>query len=110
MKSARSMLLFIFLSLAVSGCAGRQKALLEQDYLHMTNDELLLYHDNLSVQIADCVRERDRASVGVGTGYGSGGVGVFLGLSRGISTCDPQELIKRRNEVKEEMKRRGFNP
>jgi hypothetical protein len=108
--TVRLVLPLVLFALCAYGCAGQQKKLLEQDYLHMSNDELLTYHDNLSTQIARCDGGGDSASVGVGTGYGSGGVGVGVGLSHIISTCNPDKLKERRREVIEEMKRRGLAP
>lgn len=102
--------LAVFL-LCLCACAGQQKELLEKDYLTMNNTDLLLYYDNLTAEIARCEGDRNRTSVGLGTGYGSGsGVGVFLGLSHGISTCNPDKLRMRRSDVLLEMNRRGLKP
>jgi hypothetical protein len=110
MAALRKTLFPIMIALALGGCAGQQKELLEKDYLHLSNNELLSYYDNLSAEIDRCQNERNRAAVGVGSGYGHGGVGVSLGLSHGFSTCNPDKLILRRNEVMAEMKRRGYKP
>jgi hypothetical protein len=109
MTVLKNLLALFFLSLALCACASQQKALLEKDYQHLSNDELLTYYDNLSAEIASCEGGQDRASVGVGTGTGIGShAGVFFGLSHGISTCNPEKLLQRRREVMQEMQRRGL--
>ena len=110
MRILKLMLPGIMLVLLMCGCAGRQKELLSQDYTAMTNDELLRYYYELSDEINRCVNESNRTSVGVGTGYVISRLGVWLGLSRGISTCNPEQLRKRRIDVRIELQHRGLNP
>lgn len=110
MKSLKLMIPAVLIVLFICGCAGRQKELLNQDYTVMNNDELLRYYYELSDEINRCVNESNRASVGVGTGYGISRLGVWLGLSRGISTCNPDQLRQRRIDVRIELQRRGLTP
>ena len=92
------------------GCAGYNPELLEKDYMQMTDEELLTYYYELSREIDQCVHDPDRVSVGLGTGFGLGRLGVWLGLSRGVSTCDPDRLIQRQARVRLELQRRGLGP
>jgi hypothetical protein len=96
--------------LLISGCAGQQKELLAQDYMHMTNDELLKYYYQISDEIDRCVNESHRTSVGVGTGFGLGWLGIGLGVSKGVQTCNPDELRQRRIDVRLELQKRGVTP
>ncbi len=110
MKILRLVIPGMLIVLLICGCSGRQKELLAQDYTVMTNDELLRYYYELNDEINRCVNESNRTSVGVGTGYGISRLGVWLGLSRGISTCNPEQLRQRRIDVLVELQRRGINP
>ena len=109
MRFVRNMLPFIVLALIISGCAGQQKELLARDYAHMTNDELLKYYYQLSDEINQC--SSNRTSVGVGTGFGIfRWLGLGVGVSHGISTCNPDKLRQRRIDVRVELNHRGLNP
>ncbi len=110
MRILKLMLPGILLVLLMCGCAGRQKELLSQDYTAMANNELLRYYYELSDEINRCVNESNRTSVGVGTGYGISRLGVWLGLSRGIPSCNPEQLRQRRIDVRIELQHRGLNP
>ncbi len=94
----------------LNGCAGYNDDLLDRDYTVMTDEELLTYYYDLSSAIDRCARDPGRATVGIGSGFGLGRLGVWLGLSRGIATCDPQRLIQRQARVRLELKQRGLSP
>jgi len=104
------MLVCIMLMLLVCGCAGTSKDLLARDYLHMSDDELLTYYYQLSDEIDQCVSSSNRTSVGVGTGFGLGWLGIGLGVSKGVPTCSPDELRRRRIAVRLELQHRGVSP
>ncbi|MFY9399579.1 MAG: hypothetical protein WAR22_14575 [Desulfomonilia bacterium] len=94
----------------LSGCAGYNRDLLDRDYTVMTDEELLTYYYDLSSAIDRCARDPGSATVGVGSGFGLGRLGIWLGLSRGIATCDPQRLIQRQARVRLELRERGLSP
>lgn len=94
----------------LSGCAGYNRDLLNRDYTVMTDEELLTYYYDLSSAIDRCAQDPGRATVGVGPGVGLGRLGVWLGLSRGFATCDPQRLIQRQARVRLELRQRGLSP
>jgi hypothetical protein len=98
------------IALFISGCAAKQKELLVQDYLRMTNDEVLTYYCQLSDEIDRCVSESNKVSVGLGTGFGIGGVGIGMGVSESAPTCKADELRQRRSAVRIELQHRGVNP
>ena len=106
----KNMIGFMVIALFICGCAGRQKELLAQDYMHMPDKELLTYYYQLSDEIDRCVNESNRASVGLGTGFGLGWLGLGLGVSKGIPTCSADELRARRIAVRVELQHRGINP
>lgn len=109
-RDLKTMILWLMFTLLASGCAGNREELLARDYLHMTNDDLLAYHYELTDEIEKCASESSRASVGVGTGFGLGWLGIGLGVSKGVPTCDPEELRKRRIAVRLELQHRGITP
>jgi hypothetical protein len=106
----KNMIGLMVLALFISGCAGRQKELLAQDYLHMSDKDLLTYYYQLSEEIDRCLSESNRTSVGLGTGFGLGWLGIGLGVSKGIPTCNADELRQRRIAVRIELQHRGVNP
>jgi hypothetical protein len=101
---------FVVLALLVCGCAGSQKELLAQDYMHMNDKQLLTYHYQLTDEIDRCVNESNRASVGLGTGFGLRWLGIGLGVSKAIPTCNADALRQRRIAVRVELQHRGINP
>jgi len=110
MRDLRIIPMFIMLVFLVSGCAGQQKELLAKDYLHMSNNDLLRYYYQLSDEIDACVHQ-STPSVGIGTGFGiTSWLGLGLGVSKGISTCNPDKLRERRIDVRVELQHRGINP
>lgn len=110
MSIRKHMIPCVMVALLVGGCAGHQKELLSKDYTAMTNDDLLRYYYDLNDEISRCVNESSGVSVGVGTGYFLHRLGVGLGLSRGVPTCNPDKLRRRRTDVRIEMQHRGLNP
>jgi hypothetical protein len=101
---------FMVFALFISGCAGQQKELLAQDYMHMTDNELLTYYYQLSEEIDRCVNQSNRTSVGLGTGFGLGWLGIGLGVSKAIPTCNADEMRQRKIAVRVELQHRGVNP
>ncbi len=89
--------------------------LLEQDYLKMTNTQLVDYEQKLSDELVNSSRSSS-GDVGIGFGLGSwggsSGYGVrteqWLGGSSVNSTA--RELKLRRDDVRNEMRRRGLLP
>ncbi|MCE5275949.1 MAG: hypothetical protein LLG43_12555 [Deltaproteobacteria bacterium] len=110
MRVPKNTLVCIMLIILICGCAGSSKDLLARDYLHMSNDELLTYYHQLSDEIDRCVSSSNRTSVGVGTGFGLGWLGIGLGVSKGVPTCNPDELRRRRVAVRLELQHRGVSP
>jgi hypothetical protein len=107
----RSVFPFILLALFISACAGQQKELLARNYTHMSNDELLKYYYLLTDEISRCVNESHGTSVGVGTGFGlTRWLGLGVGVSHGLTTCNPDKLRQRRIDVRIELNHRGLNP
>lgn len=105
------------LGVLLTGCAasgGADRAyLLEQDYLHLSDVELIAYEQELSDQVAGVSRGGGNdLSVGVGVGSwgNSGGVGIGFGKWLGGSDGPSPELLVRRDAVRSEMRRRGLLP
>lgn len=110
MHISKAAILCIMEALFLCGCAGYNRELLERDYTQMTDEELLTYFYELSREIDRCVNDPGRATVGVGTGFGLRRLGVWLGLSRGIGSCNSDRLIQRQARVRLELHRRGLSP
>jgi hypothetical protein len=109
----RSILLVILL--AVVGCAGAQRQLLQvDDWRSMPDEELLSYYFRLDEEIERCLARRTGAGVGVGTGIGTGigagRIGLGIGVTRGISGCPTERLWERRALVRTELRSRGLIP
>ncbi len=101
----------IMVVLIFTGCAGRQKELLAQEYMNMSNDRILQYYYELSEEIDRCMHEPARSpSIGIGTGFGLGWLGLGLGVSKNIHTCDTDELRQRRIAVRLELQHRKIDP
>jgi hypothetical protein len=112
-------ILFVLLSITtLSGCAdhtAKTHELLAEDFLSLSNDDLILYYYKLEDQIEIVERKRRGSSVSFGLGLGSfshgsggsGSVGVTTGGSqRDIAT----DLRDRRNKVKLELQHRKITP
>ncbi len=96
--------------LFVAGCASktaRSEELLAKDHKTLSDADLESYYFQLNDEIARV----ERSSSGTRVGIGIGSYPVHVGVSSGVpgrSTAD--ELRDRRNEVREELKRRGLRP
>lgn len=92
-------------------CAGRMAArsLLEEDYVAMKDEELLVYYDQISEAIAK--EEGGAGGFGLGLGLGIGSGSFSVGASQGMYVDDPTEQLRvRRNQVRLELARRGLQP
>jgi hypothetical protein len=97
--------------LMLTACAGRGEQLLRQDYMVMTDDELLKYFYAIDEEVVGCQAAAGRTAVGVGTGYGTGGFRLGVGIQQRLATgCDLDALRQRRGEVRFELKKRGLSP
>lgn len=112
-------ILFVLLTITtLSGCADHKvktQELLSEDFLSLSNDDLILYYYKLEDQINIVEQKRSGSSVSFGLGLGSfgrrsggsGSVGVTTGGSqRNIAT----DLRDRRNKVKLELQHRNITP
>jgi len=112
----RIFLLFLLCLLLIVGCATRSSTsafLLEQDFHAMSDQELVAHEQQLSDEILRS-GNRSNGDVSVGVGFGrwgsSGGVGVGINqwLGGGVSSAD-HELWQRREEVRNEIRKRGLS-
>ena len=122
LKSMVHLGLFFLILLSIStlsGCAdhkAKTQELLAEDFLSLSNDDLLLYYYKLEDQIEVVEQKRRGSSVSFGLGLGSygrsssgghGSVGVTTGGSqREIAT----DLRDQRNKVKLELQHRDITP
>lgn len=114
-----SMTLLVFCCIILAGCMAGSSTeatyLLEQDYLRMTDSQLVDYEQRLSDELVKSSRSGS-SDVGIGLSFGSwgssSGYGVRtdqrLGGSGENSTS--RELRFRRDDVRSEMRRRGLLP
>lgn len=111
---------FIFLILlsiaTLSGCAdhkAKTQELLAEDFLSLSNDDLILYYYKLEDQIEIVEQKRRGSSISLGLGLGSfgrssGGSGS-VGLTTGSSQRDiATDLRDQRNKVKLELQHRNI--
>jgi hypothetical protein len=94
-----------------SACAAGSsaRALLQEDYATMNNQELLIYYDQLNTAITKQESGVDGFGFGLGLGVGSGSFSV--GASQGTYIEDPTEALRQqRNRVRLELARRGLQP
>ena len=110
--------LLVFLGLSLSGCLPATTSdatfLLDQDYLKMTDSDLVAYEQELSDELVISSQSGSGdVSVGIGVGSwgGSTGYGIHADkwLGGGMSSTT-RELQSRRTEVRAEMRRRGLLP
>jgi len=100
----------IVLALLLGACAsGASRSLLKEDYVAMTDQELLVYYDQLNEALAK--EEGGPSGFGLGLGLGVGSGSFSVGASQGMYVDDPTvELRNRRNQVRLELARRGLQP
>ena len=112
---ARLMILLLSMLLLTVGCQSTQpttKQLLQEDYVHMTDAELLDYYQQLTEGIEEPNSGGSGFGFGLGIGFGVGssssvGLGASKGPERAYST---EALQQRRNQVRLELARRGLEP
>ncbi len=106
----RSVVLLIVAAVFLTfGCAEKSKALLSEDYLKMSNEDLLRYYYRLNDEIES---EERQSGPEVGIGIGSIGrrVGGGIGVGTGFTGYTAEDLRRRRIDVRIEMNRRGLVP
>ncbi|MFP4315929.1 MAG: hypothetical protein ACLFQR_06870 [Desulfovibrionales bacterium] len=111
LRKTAGLICFVFLVLTL-GCAGSraQEKLLEQDYHQMSDDQLLDYYFALDEEIDRCEHAGNRGSIGLGTGTRGGNIGFGIGVTKGLTGCNPGELLERRHQVREELQRKNLLP
>lgn len=105
------MTVWLMVTVLLAACAGRMAArsLLAEDYAIMSDEELLVYYD----QVSEAIEKEEGGAGGFGLGLGLGvGSGSFsMGASQGVYVDDPAEQLRvRRNQVRLELARRGLQP
>ena len=113
------MKLLVFCCILLAGCmtgaATETTVLLEQDYLGMTDSQLVDYEQRLSDELVNSSRTSS-GDVGIGFSFGSwggsSGYGVRTDQRIGGSgeNSTSRELKFRRDDVRNEMRRRGLLP
>ncbi len=102
----------LLLALLLTGCAAtsqRSHELLAVSYATLPNPELQSYYRQLNDQIA--IEERNRrggTSIGIGIFSSPVAVGASQQLGGGVTIAE--ELRERRNQVRQELDRRGLLP
>ena len=90
--------------------------LLQQDYLKMSDAELISYEQELSDALVRSSRSANSGDVSVGVGFGSwsGGSGYGVQADKWLggasSNSNTLELENQRNRVRDEMRRRRLLP
>lgn len=97
--------LLVFLAACASTTGARSEALLHQDYHTLSDEELQTYYLQLNDQIARVERQARDTRVGVGIGSSPLHVGVSTGVTEHTVA---EDLRERRNEVRQELSRRGL--
>jgi len=99
----------------MSGAPSEATFLLEQDYLRMTNTQLVDYEQRLSDELVSSSRTSS-GDVGIGLSFGSWGSSSSYGvwtdqrLAGSGENSTTRELRFRRDDVRNEMRRRGLLP
>ena len=99
----------------MSGAPSEATFLLEQDYLRMTNTQLVDYEQRLSDELVSSSRTSS-GDVGIGLSFGSWGSSSGYGvrtdqrLAGSGENSTTRELRFRRDDVRNEMRRRGLLP
>ena len=91
------------------GCAEKSTALLAEEPVKMSNEELLRYFYRLNDAI-DSQEKQQGPQVGFGIGGFGRGSGVGVGMTTGGTGYTAEDLRKRRIDVRMELNRRGLNP
>jgi len=112
-------LFLIICGIVLVGCMSKAPSeatfLLEQDYLKMTNTQLVDYEQRLSDELVSSSRASS-GDVGIGLSFGSWGSSSGYGvrtdqrLAGGGENSTTRELRFRREDVRNEMRRRGLLP
>jgi len=121
MSCSRGMQCLVLLTLLTHllvGClpaaSSEQPPLLGQDYLKMTDAQLVAYEQQLSDELVRASRSTNRdVSVGVGFGSWGGSTGYGMHADRWLGDGNDdatQALMTRRDAVRTEMKRRHILP
>jgi len=99
----------------MSGASSEATLLLEQDYLRMTNTQLVDYEQRLSDELLNS-SHTSNDNVGIGFSFGSWGSSSGYGirtnqrLAGSGEDSTTRELRIRREDVRNEMRRRGLLP
>ena len=99
----------------MSGAPSEATFLLEQDYLRMTNTQLVDYEQRLSDELVSSSRTSS-GDVGIGLSFGSWGSSSGYGvrtdqrIAGSGENSTTRELRFRRDDVRNEMRRRGLLP
>ena len=103
----------IVLAGCMSGTPSEATFLLEQDYLRMTNTQLVDYEQSLSDELVSSSRSSS-GDVGIGLSFGSWGSSSGYGvrtdqrLAGSGENSTTRELRFRRDDFRNEMRRRGL--
>lgn len=115
----KGLVLLVSFLFSLAGClpAANSEAtfLLGQDYLRMTDAQLVVYEQELTDQLVSSSRSGSgdvSVGFGVGTWSGNTGFGVHADqwLGGGGGSSDLLAMKDRREEVRTEMRRRGLLP
>ena len=105
----------VILAACMAGAPSEATLLLEQDYLRMTDSQLVDYEQRLSDELVQQSRSSS-GDVGIGFSFGSWGSSSGYGVrtdqrigGSGESSIS-RELRFRRDDVRSEMRRRGLLP
>jgi hypothetical protein len=112
MKMKRNVVLLVLIVAAIGlafGCADNSKALLGEDYLKMSNDDLQRYYYRLNDEI-ESQEKQSGPQVGIGIGGIGGHIGGGIGVGTGGRGYTAEDLRARRVEVRMELKKRGLTP
>ena len=113
------MKLLVFCGILLAGCMTgaptETTVLLEQDYLGMTDSQLVDYEQRLSDELVNSSRTSS-GDVGIGFSFGSWGGSSGYGvrtdqrIAGSGENSTSRELKFRRDDVRNEMRRRGLLP
>ena len=118
--NVKHLTLLILLAHVLVGCLSAPGSdtvpLLRQDYLRMSDTELVAYEQELSDELVRSSRAGNSGDVSVGVGFGSWSGGSGYGvqadkwLGGGGSSSNTLELKNQRDRVRDEMRRRRLLP